>query len=146
MSLKVESIQIKLDLIVDYLNELKPLTLLSAQAIIDDYYKYRAVERLEQLIVEVSLDIGRHLLKELYHIDPKENASVFMELARVGIISSNLGASLAKSASFRNILVHLYEKIDARKVIEYIPLFLRDFPTFVTSVNKYLEPWEKDNE
>ena len=64
MRLKIGSIQAKLDLIADYLNELEPLASLSMNEIICDVYKYRAAERLQELIIQASLDIGRHLLKE----------------------------------------------------------------------------------
>jgi len=146
MSLKIGSIQAKLDLIADYLNELEPLAILSVNEIIGDVYKYRAAERLQELIIQASLDISRHLLKEQHQLDPKENASVFWELARLNIIPSDLGELLAKAASFRNVLVHIYEKINPEIVVDNIPLILRDFPEFSSCIYDYLDSLEVSND
>lgn len=139
MSLKVGSIQAKLNLIADYSGELQPLALLSKNQIISDVYKYRAAERLQELIIQASLDIGRHILKELYHLDPKENASVFLELIKAGILPQDLGRLLAEAASFRNVLVHLYDKINPNKVVGNIPLVLRAFPAFSDCIQDFLD-------
>ncbi|WP_008312262.1 type VII toxin-antitoxin system HepT family RNase toxin [Leptolyngbya sp. PCC 6406] len=138
MSLKVGSIKAKLKLIADYLEELRPLALLSRNQIISDVYKYRTAERLQELIIQASLDIGRHFLKELYSLDPKENASVFLELTRMGILPQALGEILAEAASFRNVLVHLYDKINPNKVVDNIQLVLRDFPAFSDCIQAFL--------
>lgn len=142
MSLKIGSIQSRLDLIADYLQELEPLTFLSKDQIISDIYKYRTTERLQELIIQASLDISRHLLKELYQIDPKENSNVFLELARAGIIHSDLGDRLAKAASFRHVLVHLYAKIKPEEVVDNIQLVLSDFPVFSDCIHAYLDSLE----
>ncbi len=146
MSLKVVSIQAKLDLIADYLNELEPLATLNVSEIMGDVYKYRAAERLQELIIQASLDISRHLLKEQHQLDPKENANVFLELARLNVIPSDLGELLAKAASFRNVLVHIYESINPEIVVDNIPLILRDFPEFSSCIYDYLDSLEVSND
>lgn len=146
MNLKIGSIQAKLNLIVDYLNELEPLTSLNMSEIINDIYKYRAAERLQELIIQASLDLGRHLLKEQYQIHPRENSSVFLELAKVNIIPTYLGELLAKAASFRNVLVHIYGTINPGIVVDNIPLMLRDFFEFLSCIYDYLDSLEANND
>ena len=146
MSLRVGSIRARLDLIADYLQELQPLAALDKDQIISDVYKYRTTERLEELIIQASLDIARHILKEQYKIDPKENSNVFLELARVGIIESDSGIKLSEAGSFRNVLAHLYEKIDPEKVVENISLVLRYFSDFSEALDIYLDSLEGVND
>lgn len=145
MSLRVGSIRARLDLIADYLQELQPLAALDKDQIISDVYKYRTTERLEELIIQASLDIARHILKEQYKIDPKENSNVFLELARVGVIEADFGMTLSEAGSFRNVLAHLYEKINPEQVVENIQPILRDFSAFSECIDVYLDSLEGTN-
>ena len=70
----------------------------------------------------------------------------FWELARLNIIPSALGELLAKAASFRNVLVHIYEKVNPEIVVENIPLILRDFPEFSSCIYDYLDSLEVSND
>lgn len=94
----------------DYLEELDLLKDLSADEVCNDIFKYRTAERLQELIIQVSLDINRHLLAELYQINPKTNSEVFLESGRTGLLPQELAEKLVKAGKFRNLLAHQYEK------------------------------------
>lgn len=51
MTVDLASIQIRLNLVADYLSELKPLNTFSSDEILGDVYKYRTSERLLELII-----------------------------------------------------------------------------------------------
>jgi uncharacterized protein YutE (UPF0331/DUF86 family) len=146
MTLDIASIQIKLDLIADYLDELKTLAAFRLDEILDDMFKYRTAERLLELIIQASLDVNRHLLKEIYQLEPNANAEVFLKSIEVGILPKQIGAKLSEAAKFRNVLAHLYDKIDPQKVVENISSILQDYPIYIDCLNSYLESLEVNND
>lgn len=139
MTLNVVSVQTKLRLITDYLNELKTLEEFSLDEIVEDLFKYRTVERLLELIVQASLDINRHLLKEIYQLEPQTNADVFIQSIQVGMLPGEMGLKLSEAAKLRNVLAHLYDEIDPQKVVVCIAPTLEDFPVYIGLINDYLE-------
>jgi uncharacterized protein YutE (UPF0331/DUF86 family) len=143
MTLDAGSIQTKLRLIADYLDELKTLEVFSLDEILEDMFKYRTAERLLEIIIQASLDINRHLLKEIHQIEPQTNADVFIESIEVGILSEEMGAKLSEAAKLRNVLAHLYDKIDPRKVVVSIAPVLQDFSAYIDQINNYLESPER---
>lgn len=140
------SVQTKLNLMVDYLSELKIFEGFSREEIVEDLFKYRAAERLLELIIQASLDINRHLLKEIHECEPGTNSDVFLESVTVGILPEEIGVKLSEAAKFRNVLAHLYDKIDPQKVIENIQPVLRDFQSYINYINNYLDSLEVDND
>jgi len=142
MTLDFASVQIKLNLIADYLGELRALEPFSLDEILEDLFKYRTAERLLELIIQASLDINRHLLKELYQIEPTTNADIFIQSVQTGILPSKIGLKLSDAAKFRNVLAHLYDKINPRKVVENINPILQDYRVYIDCINDYLESLE----
>ena len=143
MMLDAVSVQTKLRLIADYLDELKTLEVFSLDEILEDLFKYRTAERLLELIIQASLDINRHLLKEIHQLEPQTNADVFLTSIEVGILSEAMGLKLSEAAKLRNVLAHLYDKIDPRKVVVNIARVLQDFPAYIDQINNYLESLER---
>jgi uncharacterized protein YutE (UPF0331/DUF86 family) len=130
----------------DYLGELELLQNLSVDEILDDVFKYRAAERLQELIIQTSLDINRHLLTEVHQITPETNADVFLESGRVGLLPQELAKRLVEAGKFRNLLAHQYEKIDARIVVQNIQLTLMDYPIYLDFLNRYLNTLEDNHD
>lgn len=145
MTVDLASAQIRLNSIADYLSELKLLDGFSSDEILGDVYKYRATERLLEIIIQASLDISRHLLKEVYQLEPKTNSDVFIASISVGILPKELGVKLSKAAKFRNVLAHQQTKIELQKVIENIQPVLRDYPIYIDLINNYLDSLEVDD-
>ncbi|MCU0551403.1 MAG: DUF86 domain-containing protein [Leptolyngbya sp. Prado105] len=146
MTFDLNSIEVRLDLIAGYLTELSQLTAFTSDEILADFYKYRTTERLLELIIQASLDINRHLLKEIRQIEPTTNADAFTEAIRVGILPEALGSRLVKAAGLRNRLAHRYEQIDPEIVIEAIQPTLTDYPTYIRAINAYLDSLEVDDD
>jgi uncharacterized protein YutE (UPF0331/DUF86 family) len=83
-------------------------------------------------------------LKEIYQLEPNSNADVFLEAVRVGILPGSIGVKLSEAAKFRNVLAHLYDKIDPQQVVENINPVLQDYPIYIDCINNYLESLEVD--
>jgi uncharacterized protein YutE (UPF0331/DUF86 family) len=142
VTLNLPSVRTKLNYIVRCLGELQTLEKFTVDEILGDIYKYRSTERLLELIIQASLDINKHLLKEIYQKAPVDNADVFTESIRHEIIPDHLGYILTQAAKFRNLLAHNYVKVDPEQVVSYIEIALTDYPTYVQCINQYLDTLE----
>jgi len=142
MTVDIDACILRLKWIVDYLEELKEIGSYSSEAILNSRSHYRAVERLEEIIIQASLDLSRHLLKEIHQIQSKDNVDVFVQSARVNILSEDLANRLSESAKFRNVLAHLYGKVDPHRVVQYIPNILSDYSHYVSEIQLYLSSIE----
>lgn len=85
-----------------------------------------AVERLLELLVQVSVDILSHLLAES-GVSPASYRETFELAGEHGLLPTELTGRLARAAGLRNILVHLYEEIDYDIVAASIRPALEDF-------------------
>lgn len=86
------------------------------------------------LAIQASIDIGNHLIAELHLERPETYRETFEILARANLLPSPLSQKLSELAGFRNVLVHLYWKLDLEETYkilqEDIPA-LKDFGKIV---------------
>jgi len=126
-----EVIQRKLAMLIAYRSDLEKTV--SSGPIEDTHY---AVERLFQLIVECMYDIASHWLALRGDVHPDSYVEVFQEAGKKGLLAPVLASSLASAARMRNLLVHVYERIDLGKIQEAIPSLLADAQEFLRQVRK----------
>jgi len=96
-----------------------------------------ATERLVQVIVDLALDINGHLVVVLLGRAPETGRRSFLDMAEAGVLTDELVSRLAPAAGLRNVLVHHYVDIDARKVADAVPQLLADMPEYVTAVARF---------
>ena len=80
--------------------------------------------------VQISVDIGAHLIAGMEVPPPDTMGQTFDVLAQQGVLSSALAGSLKKAVGFRNIAVHNYESINWNIVHSIIKFHLVDFTEF----------------
>lgn len=110
-----------------YLDDLRPHRGRSAGDIESDPYE---VERLLELVVQVSVDILNHELAER-GVLPESYRDSFLEAWKRGLLPADLAEDLALSAGLRNVLVHAYEEIDYEIVAASIDRALDDLSRFL---------------
>ncbi len=87
-----------------------------------------------QIAIEAALSLCYHITaKELRKV-PDEYAQCFVLLEEAGIITADLSGNLQKMARFRNLLVHMYWKIDYTSVYEIIENNTEDLEEFCRQV------------
>ena len=87
-----------------------------------------------QIAIEAALSLCYHITaKELRKV-PDEYAQCFVLLEEAGIITADLSGNLQKMARFRNLLVHMYWKIDYTAVYEIIENNTEDLEEFCRQV------------
>jgi uncharacterized protein YutE (UPF0331/DUF86 family) len=138
MTLDLNSIRLRLALILDYLDEIRPLTLMSLEEFLSDRYMQRAAERLLEITVQAAIDINNHLLKEQFNLAISSNATGFQDLSRFGVISEELANQLADSGRLRNRLAHRYYEIDYEIVFSVLSEVLDDYPQYAQQVENFI--------
>ena len=99
----------------------------------------KAVERSLQVAIEACLDIGRRLIALEGFRYPEDNRDVFRVLAEEGVVSKELLPTLLDMASFRNLIVHDYARIDDAKVYATLKKRVGDFDEYARAIATYLE-------
>jgi uncharacterized protein YutE (UPF0331/DUF86 family) len=89
--------------------------------------------------VQISVDIGAHLIAGMEVPPPDTMGQTFDLLAQQGILNNKLASSLKKAVGFRNIAVHNYESINWNIVHSIVKYHLTDFSEFAKVVAMRLE-------
>ncbi len=88
--------------------------------------------------IEAALQICFHICAQRLHQVPEEYAGCFAILGKAGILSEELSLRLQQMARFRNMLVHVYWKVDYGQIYDILQLRLDDLQAFVQSVGALL--------
>lgn len=129
----------KLQRLASYLGELEEMSGLTLEDYLSDFRHRRAVERLIQVIVDVSVDINTHAVVDAGRQPPADSYTSFLAAAEIGLIPLELARQLAPSTGERNIIVHEYEIVDDTIVFESITGTLRLYRKYLKSVSEYLK-------
>lgn len=89
--------------------------------------------------VQISVDIGAHLIAGMEVPPPDTMGQTFDLLAQEGVLNSELASSLKKAVGFRNIAVHSYESINWAIVHSIVKHHLSDFSAYAKIVAMGLE-------
>jgi len=89
--------------------------------------------------VQISVDIGTHLIAGMEVPPPDTMGQTFDLLAQEGVLDIELASSLKKAVGFRNIAVHNYESINWSIVHSIVKYHLADFSEFAKVVAISLE-------
>lgn len=134
-----EIIERLLGLLEGYLNDLKSVQGLSFDEYASDIRIKRFVERTLQIAVEACLDMGWHIIADEGLPEAETNRDVFKVLADARVIDREIVPSLQQMASFRNLIVHDYGKIDDEIVFGILKRRLVDFDSYAGMIAKYLQ-------
>lgn len=89
--------------------------------------------------IEAALNLCYHVAAKRLKKVPEEYAECFAILSDAGIIPADLSERLQKTARFRNLLVHMYWKIDYSIVYEIIHNNLKDLSHFSKIIASLLQ-------
>jgi len=86
------------------------------------------------IAIEAALALCFHVSAKRLHQVPEEYAGCFSTLERAGLIPADLSSRLQQMARFRNLLVHVYWKIDYGQVYDVITTRLDDLRAFRAAI------------
>ena len=88
---------------------------------------------------EAALDICNHLAAKRGGRSPEDYADCMSILAELGILDPDLQRRMSRMARFRNLLVHLYWRVDDREVFRIVSEHLDDFDLYLRAIGQYLK-------
>ena len=98
----------------------------------------RFVERTLHITIEGCIDAAQHIISDGQMREPTSYRDTFTVLTENKILSPKDLSRLENISSFRNLLVHYYEKIDNEIVYGIFRNNLSDFDLFVDRIVSYL--------
>lgn len=120
------------------LERLRAKASMAEAAFLADLDAQDVVIRRFQTAVETCANIGNHLIARLRLRLAEDYAGVFSIVGEAGILDRELAARMAELARFRNLLVHLYWRVDHTQVFRRMPERIRLLEEFQESVRAFL--------
>lgn len=130
--MQVDEVKRKVDILRAYLDEFKPLISLATEELLSDDVKLRAIERLFQLIVDEAVDINTFILMDTSSKSPDSYRSTFYFLSQEKFFDYEFADKISYSAKIRNQIVHDYEKMEKKFLLEEMKRFYPMYEKYVT--------------
>ncbi len=102
----------------------------------------KAVNSAKYLLIvatEAALDICGHVAAKRGGRSPEDYADCMKILGELGVLEEDLKIRMGKMARFRNLLVHLYWKVEDREVYRIVRERLGDFDEYLGAVGRFVE-------
>ena len=119
--------------------QLRELGQPSRELFVPDLRATNSAKYLLIVAAEASLDISNHLAARRSARSPEDYADCMAIMTELGAIDPDLGMRLMRMARFRNLLVHLYARVNDGEVHRVIREDLGDFEQYLASVGRYLK-------
>jgi uncharacterized protein YutE (UPF0331/DUF86 family) len=116
---------------VKRIEEKRPATL---EQLIDDIDLQDILSINLERAVQVSVDIGAHLIAGLSVPPPGTMGEVFDILSTEKLIPEETGLALRKAVGFRNLSVHAYDQVDWERVFEIVHERMDAFRKFADAI------------
>ena len=120
------------------LSELNEFATMSVDSFVRDRRAVNSAKYLLIVATEAALDICNHLVSRRGQRSPADYADCIGILGEMGAIDPDLRGRLVKMARFRNLIVHLYWRVDDREVHRVIREDLGDLDRYLRTVGVYL--------
>lgn len=91
------------------------------------------------VVIEAAIDLCSHLIAEKGWGTPEDYGDVFRIAGNAGLFDETFVEQLVEMAKFRNLIVHLYWKVDNERVYEILREDLHLLDDFRTGLRLYLQ-------
>lgn len=145
MTLDLDKVRTKLQYVRDTVRRLEDIRSQGREAFLADPIVQSASERYLQVGIEAILDLAAHIIaREGLAVSTTYRAAMETLLCE-GILPSSHKEIFLRMVSFRNRIVHLYDRIDPGEIFTILEEHLGDFETFIRAITqRYLSPDEKE--
>ena len=132
-----EIILTKLGYIEEYLGKLEPLLSLPTEQLLVDDLRLPVIERYLQLMIDTAIDINT-LIIQVENLQASEDyQGTFAIMASSKVLPHELAFAMAPSVGLRNLLVHQYEKIDKKMMVNDAKRDIGQYRQYVKYVFEY---------
>jgi len=125
--------------ITSEVNDLKNATDITWEIYKTDKRARRFVERTLHIIIEACIDVAQHIISDEKMREPSSYRDTFTVLAENDVLRPGDLERFENMASFRNLLVQYYERVDDEVVYGIFKKDLSDFDFFVKRIVEYLQ-------
>lgn len=132
----IERILADMKLLLKELKEAQDITWETYQV---DVRSRRFIERTLHIVIEACIDIAQHIISDEKLREPASYRDTFKVLVENGILRQQDLTKFEAITSFRNLLVHYYERIDDSIVYGVFKQNLSDFDLFINQIIDYLK-------
>ena len=133
-----EVINAMIDLIDENLQLIEEIRSQGFDSFSSNFKDIQAAKHSLQEAIEACLDIGSHIIAERGFRRADDYKDIYNVLEEEGIIDHVLSSKLQEMAQFRNLLVHMYWKIDYGQVFDVLQHNLGDLRAFSGAVMRLL--------
>ena len=128
----------KIKRLQEYVNELRQAKDITWEKYNNNIRDRAFVERYVHIAIQSVFDIANHIISYEGWKEPDTYREIFAILASHGVLPEDRVSGFQNMASFRNMLVHHYEKIENELVFSIFKNKLEDFDFFQKKVLEYI--------
>lgn len=121
------------------ISELKKLSRDSKKKFLEDKTIQYAAMYAMILGIEAICDIGNHILAKFFNQPADTYKDIILSLGECGVIPKNFAQRSSKMTDFRNILIHLYLKVEPEEVYKNFKKAPEEFNQFAKFFLKFLK-------
>ena len=144
--LDVEFIQRKINLIREDLIKLENFKGVTFDELSKDWLKWNALEHILMKIIGRGIDINEHIIAEMAKPEttsPRTYKETFLKLAELKVLPEEFAQEISRSASFRNAIVHDYNKIDKEIIFSTINEAIKQYADYCQYILNFLDSLRK---
>jgi uncharacterized protein YutE (UPF0331/DUF86 family) len=119
--------------------KLRSLSKISKDEFLGHYEKIDTSKYNFIVAIEAIIDICNRIISKRKLGFPQDYSDVIKLMSQEGVLQGDLVGRLVEMVKFRNMLVHLYWKIEDDKLYQYLKENLGDFEAFKEAIRKYLK-------
>ena len=121
------------------LRKLRSLSKLTEDEFLGHYEKVDTAKYNFIVAIEAIIDICNRIISKRELGFPQDYSDVIKLMSQEGVLEGDLVGRLVEMVKFRNMLVHLYWKIENDRLYQYLEENLGDFEAFKEAIRKYLK-------
>ena len=121
------------------LRKLKSLSKLSEDEFLGNYEKIDTAKYNFIVAIEAIIDICNRIISKRQLGFPQDYSDVIKLMGQEGVLQEDLVKRLIEMVKFRNMLVHVYWKIENERLYKYLQENFGDFEAFEEAIRKYLK-------
>ena len=140
----LQQLQSRLDILRSNLEALEKIPRASFEQFAADFRNVQATLHLLQTSVQALVDLGSVLVARLGLPAPRTSHDVLQRLEDAGRLPRGTTGTYAPMIGFRNRVVHLYDRIDERRVFEILTEHRSDLAALFDLLLAVLEALESD--
>ena len=129
----------RIERINEGLNRLQTISKLSLSKYLSDRISQLVVERDLHVMIEALLDIGQSIIAEMNWRVPSTYKEIATILYENKVLDSSEKEALEKLAGLRNILVHLYLRVDHELIFKNLNQYLYSIRKILSKLLRYIK-------